>query len=166
MNLCLFSRFIVDNDPNTLIDWWWVNFASLSWIEFLHFLDLSSTMIRTIGGKADCRSTELQKSIKKYRKSRRSAEVSFSPLIGILSSIESELNSLRSVSKWISSFSRSIVDNDRNTLVDQRWVDFTSLSSDEVFPFPDLPSAMIRKLSVSEGKWNSLLFLQINIFLF
>ena len=46
-----FVGSIIDHDPNTLIDWWWVNFASLSWIEFFHFLDLSSTMIGTRGGK-------------------------------------------------------------------------------------------------------------------
>ena len=156
-----FVGAIIDNDPNTLIDRWWVKFASLSWIEFFHFLDLSWTMIGTMGGK---RTPEVQNYKKVSRSTENHEEVqksAFHPLIGVLSSIESELNSLLSVSKWIPSFSRSSVDNDRNTLVDQRWVDFTSLSPDEFSPFLDLPSAMIQKFSVSEGKWNSLLFLQL-----
>ena len=135
-----------------------IHFSFFNWIFPFYRSILGDD--RNQGGKPDSRSIELQRSTEKYRKTRRSSEVSFSPLIGILSSIEWVEFLALSISKWISSCSRSIVDNDRDTLVDQRWVDFTSHSPDEDFSFLDLPSTMIRKLSVSEGKWNSVLFLQ------
>ena len=113
---------------NSLIDRRWVNFASLSWIEFFHFLDLSSTMIGTMGGKRTPEVQNYQKVSKSTENHEEVQKSAFPPLIGILSSIESELNILFSVSKWIPSFSRSSVNNVMNTLVDQRWVDFTSLS--------------------------------------
>ena len=126
--ISLFSRFIVDNDPNSLLDWKWAESTSLSLIEF--FLLYRSILgdDRTHGGKVGpqkCRITikyqEVPKNTKKYRSQ-------LFPLIGILSSIEWVEFLALSLSKWISSFSRSIVGNDRNTLVDRSWVDFTSFS--------------------------------------
>ena len=156
-----FSRSIVEDYLKNLLynsECNSIHFSFFNWIFPFYRSILGDD--RNQEGKADSRSAELQRSTKKYRKTRRSSEVSFSSLIGILSSIGWVEFLALSISKWISSFSRSIVDNDRNTLVDQRWVDFTSLSPDEDFSFLDLPSTMIRKFSVSEGKWNSVLFLQ------
>ena len=48
MNLCLFSRSIVEKDQNTVVDRKWLELTSLSVYGISFFLDLSSTMIRTV----------------------------------------------------------------------------------------------------------------------
>ena len=63
-----FSRSIIDNDPSTLLNRRWVQITLLFLrMNFSPFLDLSSTMIGTMGGK---RTPEVQN----YKKLSRSTE--------------------------------------------------------------------------------------------
>lgn len=141
-----------------LINRWWVNFASLSWIEFFHFLDLSSMMIGTVGKK---RIPEVQN----YNQVSRSTEVS-SPPFDRNSLVDREWVEFSALCLRMKLFvfARSIIDHEPETLVEQRSVNFTPVSPNLFSCFLDLASTILWRSLPIESERTSLLSLQMNLF--
>jgi hypothetical protein len=165
-------RSIIDNDPNSLLHREWVESYSLS------FLDQSLTMIWTL---SSIRVSAIHFCFCKWIFSFLDL---LSTMIWRRFSIESVLNSLRSLQMNLCLFSGYMVDNDLNTVADRKWLELISLSTDGISLFSrfivdndpnncprpkvsevhisfflDQSSTMIGTLPSIEGEWSLLLFL-------
>ena len=154
VHLFFFSRSVVDDDLNSLLEWKWVKSTSLS-----RSISISSSF-RSI---VDNNPNRLL-----HRKWAESSSLSFldqsSRMIWRISLRKlSAIHFL--VSKWVFSFSRSILDDDPKTLsIESEWNPLLFLSPNQSLLSLDQSSTMIQALSSIEGQCKSLLFLQMNFF--
>ena len=145
MNLCLFSRSNLDSDQNTVVNRKWLELTALS-------ADGIYLFSRFIVDRRLVKSTYLfSRSVVDDDRNTRRSEVTWISC---------------SLSKWISPFSRSINDNDPNTLVERWWVEFTSVAPNSFFRFLDLAWRIMWTSLPIESEKNSLLFPQLNFFVF